>query len=91
MDAAEEMQAKIDAAMGSRRLYDPPIDGKTPTDDAGNPRMSVIQGDISKKLLQGFTLEPVGMEAPEREPEPEPEPQPEPRVKTANVRRRGTK
>ena len=65
MNAAAEMQAKIDAAMSGRRLYDPPEDGKTPLDGSGNPRTSLVMGDITKKLAQGFTLEAVGLEGPE--------------------------
>ncbi len=65
MNASDEMQAKIDAAMSGRRLYDPPEDGKTPLDGAGNPRTSLIMGDIAKKLAQGYTLEAVGLEGPE--------------------------
>ena len=65
MNAADEMQAKIDAAMSGRRLYDPPVDGKTPLDGAGSPRTSLVMGDITKKLAQGFTLEAVGLEGPE--------------------------
>jgi hypothetical protein len=92
MNASDEMQAKIDASMSARLLYDPPVDGKTPLNGSGLPSRSVITGDIEKKLALGFTLQPVGMEAPPPEPEPEPEPTPEPQpVKTANVRRRVTK
>ena len=64
MNAATEMQAKIDAAMAGHWLYDPPVDGKTPLDGNGEPRKSHIMGDISKKLLQGFTVEAVGIEGP---------------------------
>lgn len=64
MNATDEMQAKIDAAMMGHWLYDPPIDGKTPLDGAGLPRKSHIMGDIDKKLALGFTHEAVGMEGP---------------------------
>ena len=64
MNAATEMQAKIDAAMAGHWLYDPPVDGKTPLDGNGEPRKSHIMGDITKKLMQGFTIEAVGVEGP---------------------------
>jgi len=64
MDARQVMQDKMDAAMSGHWLYDPPVDGKTPLDGMGNPRKSLIMGDITKKLLQGFTREAVGMEGP---------------------------
>ena len=65
MNATDEMQAKIDAAMAGHWLYDPPIDGKTPLDGNGEPRKSRIMGDITRKLMQGFTIEAVGVKGEE--------------------------
>lgn len=43
------------------RLYDPPVDGKTPADGQGLPATSVlIQRDREAKIAQGFTREVVG-------------------------------
>lgn len=64
MDAAEEMQAKIDASMAGHWLYDPPVDGVTPLDGNDLPRKSHIIGDVDKKLALGFTREAVGVEGP---------------------------
>lgn len=64
MNASEEMQSKINAAMCGTWLYDPPVDGKTPLDGLGLPRTSLIMGDVTKKLAQGYTREAVGMEGP---------------------------
>lgn len=42
------------------KLYDPPQDGATPLDGAGQPRTSVIhKTDVEYKLGRGFTREPV--------------------------------
>ena len=47
------------------RLYDPPVDGKTPLDGAGKPMSSPVQlRDKRAKLIYGFTEEPVGAEGP---------------------------
>ncbi len=41
-------------------LYDPPVDGATPLNGAGEPRTSVIpKRDVEPKLAQGCTLEPL--------------------------------
>ncbi len=46
-------------------LYDPPVDGATPLDGAGEPASSVIHlPDVDGKLTQGYT----------RVPQPEPPP-----------------
>jgi hypothetical protein len=42
------------------RLYDPPVDGKTPLDGAGNPRTSQVRAsDVDGKIALGCTREPV--------------------------------
>ena len=42
------------------KLYDPPVDGKTPVDGAGEPAFSLIGArDSLKALDKGFTEEPV--------------------------------
>lgn len=64
MNAAQEMQAKIDASMAGHWLYDPAVDGVTPLDGNGQPRKSHVMGDIEKKLAQGFTIEAVGVAGP---------------------------
>lgn len=41
-------------------LYDPPKDGVTPVDGAGNPQKSPVRrADVAAKLALGFTEEPV--------------------------------
>lgn len=43
------------------RLYDPPVDGKTPADGAGAPQSSaVVLRDREAKIAQGFTREVIG-------------------------------
>lgn len=55
-----ELKRKEEAAMTHTRLYDPPIDGATPLDGAGDPMTSQIQlRDVDAKLEQGFTRKPV--------------------------------
>lgn len=43
-------------------LYDPPVDGATPKDGAGNPMQSKVRAvDIGAKLALGFTEHPLGV------------------------------
>ena len=54
------------------RLYDPPVDGCTPLDGAGNPMQSYIRAaDVPAKLARGFTHEPRGVAPPPDIPEPQ--------------------
>ena len=65
------------AALNTQRLtlYDPPVDGLTPLDGAGQPRSSVIPAtSLAAKLALGFTREPVV---------PEPEVEEKPRRRAA--------
>lgn len=55
-----ELQRKEVEVMTHARLFDPPVDGATPLDGAGDPMTSqIIVRDVNAKLEQGFTLEPV--------------------------------
>lgn len=44
------------------RLYDPPVDGKTPLDPLGYPYSSlIVLRDVDAKVAQGFTRTAVGV------------------------------
>ena len=74
-----ELEVKATLNMEYVTLYDPPRDGKTPLDGAGEPQTSNIHAtDVKAKLGQGFTLNP----------QPEPKPEPEPIAAPASRRRR---
>lgn len=83
-DGANAILAQI-AREKKIRLYDPPKDGKTPVDGAGEPQFSVVRvGDKDAKLALGFTDQPVGFEAAAAEPDSKPVSEEKP-VKTANM------
>lgn len=55
-----ELERKEHENMTVTSLYDPPVNGATPLDGAGEPMTSVIQvRDRVAKLAQGFTEKPV--------------------------------
>lgn len=44
------------------RLYDPPVNGKTPLDPTGYPYTSlIVLRDVDAKVAQGFTREAIGI------------------------------
>ncbi len=52
-------------------LYDPPENGLTPLNGAGEPRSSPIpERDVAPKLEQGYTREPLLPAPPTPEPAP---------------------
>lgn len=56
-----DLEEKAWANANTIRLYDPPVDGKTPTDGARLPCTSeVVLRDKEAKLSEGFTTTVVG-------------------------------
>ncbi len=56
-----ELEEKAWANQNTIRLYDPPVDGKTPADGAGLPATSeIVLRDKESKIEEGFTTTAVG-------------------------------
>lgn len=66
-----ELQRKVREGVIKVQLYDPPVDGATPLNGAGEPRTSPIpMRDVEAKLEQGFTRKPLPEPVTEEPPPP---------------------